>query len=536
MKNLFKINNAIKNAHTISKPKPITPVNTPSTFTKKPPIGLGNMATANPTIPFKPQYHPLGSSSIPGAEFKSTTGVKPPMFNKTAGVKDFATKVITESVQPLNVGLSTMSIASGESSLGGEIGGQLTSSVSQTAAKPILRRIYEKGITPETNVRKLGKGGLGLLTSISGYIAGNYAGNRWIPLLKRKNPDTYKPSASEIKAMKNLYNRGYEDATLKTAADIPITSGGEATVVAAQEAPSIRQRINNFANKQFNKLPVDIREAITPYKKAVPYILATGGALMLGNQLYSDRQSQAKKRYYTSIVGNTENSIYKQAGVWDTMGRFFRGNNQSASKKALAEINKKKVKVTKAKQNKIDIANSSMGSILGSVAKDRWGKAVNTAKSWIPFMNSKPAKKVTTQKKTKKKTTAEQPKPVEQPKPAPATVQVQAPKPTPAQPKPTPVGPIMILPRTSQPVATTSQPVANKGITGADALKYGVAGIAGAGLLGAGVALGKGRQVNNTPQPQPMMMPQMPYGGGMYPGMGMGAGMSPLNPLIINNS
>ena len=58
MKNLFKINNAIKNAHTISKPKPITPVNTPSTFTKKPPIGLGNMATANPTIPFKPQYHP----------------------------------------------------------------------------------------------------------------------------------------------------------------------------------------------------------------------------------------------------------------------------------------------------------------------------------------------------------------------------------------------------------------------------------------------------------------------------------------------
>lgn len=247
----------------------------------------------NTSIPTKPQYHPLGSTQIPGADLKVATNqlssIKPSnlsTLSKTASIKDIGRKFVTELTAPLNMGLSTMNVASGETSVGGELIGQTSSFAARKAIDPLLNKIYTEGVTPKTLPRRFGKGALGLVAGIGGYIGGNYLGNKYAPIFRRKSPDIYTPTSSEIDAINRVYNKGYLAGTVKTASVDNNTSNINPN--------KFKQGLNKLRSLYTNKVAPKV-------KKAVPYATLVG-ALGAGNILYRDKQRQAKESFYNRIA------------------------------------------------------------------------------------------------------------------------------------------------------------------------------------------------------------------------------------------
>lgn len=341
----------------------------------------------NPSIPTKPQYHPMGSTTIPGADLKVAANQLPsikqtqlPTLSKTAGVittsmtpalrdkllgknrkKDIDTEAIksvtgsnlTESfnealkdtsenapksvpksplrkaskgifrsmikdtTHPLNLGLSTLNVASGEASVGGEVAGQASLWTAKAAIRPLVNKIYTEGITKNTRLRRWGSGALSALTGVAGYIAGNYVGNKYAPLYKRNDPNMYDPSDAEINAINRVYNRGINRGNVKTASlpfvteSLKLAKQGVGGLLGSINKDSIRSRVGNLTAQALKKVPIRLPKALVSnkkivrlnnnVKKAIPYA-ATGAAVIAGNAIYREKQNKAKEAFYNSLA------------------------------------------------------------------------------------------------------------------------------------------------------------------------------------------------------------------------------------------
>lgn len=308
MNNIPFFSSAVKNAHTLKAPK-IKGTN--KSFNK--PVKINTIY--NTSVPTKPQYHPLGSSVIPGSEYKvaTTAPITQNRVNltKQAGIKDLGSKFIKDTLTPMNLGLSTLNIASGETSVGGELTGQATSTTARYMINPLLDKIYKDGVTPNTIKRKFGRGALGLITSIGAYIGGNYLGNKYIPIYKRKLDTVYKPSDIELNTFNSIYNKGYKAGIDKQSSFIKLAGKRNITnKTAVNKAKTVAPNVGlwgktkGFAKDMYRKLPSRLRANIKIHRRIAPIYATIGGGAYFGNTIYNDKKNQLRNDFYTELSNN----------------------------------------------------------------------------------------------------------------------------------------------------------------------------------------------------------------------------------------
>lgn len=293
-------------------------------------------------IPTRPQYHPLGSSEIPGAPIIQQAATN---LTKKANIG----KAVNEALTPLSLGFGAMNVASGTNSVGGELAGQVGFTMAASATNPLTSKLYDKNLSEmykHPTLRRFGAGGIRMVGGLLGYGIGSHIMNKLMPIYKREPQVLQKQAGigdlvNKVKSVgKNISNNILgKNFNTDPAVRQDMLSQFNKGALDNRHVLRVDTDGNNYVRRlntveQFIKDKIPGGDAnLQKYTNLAVYGGAIGGGVYLGNSIYNSpnqatyntrSDNMLNNQMFIDSRGNYVDPalLYKQASILQGVGNL----------------------------------------------------------------------------------------------------------------------------------------------------------------------------------------------------------------------